>query len=245
MDDIYLYYGRERISNIDKFELTNHTFKTRLNCKLPKCGQYCMPEELFDKIGVEYATKLNKMFRNVQYIAIGDILYWIYCFDMDGLYSFSFIGDNMSAALTERLLISKGYRLGFKRACDANGSRLSKTVGVWFHPESLLLIVLKVPKYGFFITDRCLYYRKFESDKITFETKYVSITDDIIIRVPLIDSYRNNVEDLAWTEIVDISVDEDESDFIMTWADYDANCLFFERGDYKLMLEIMFNALAV
>lgn len=242
MDDIYLYYGKERISNIDKSKLTNHSFKMREKHKLPKCGQYCMPEELFGKIGIEYATKINKMFRNVQYIAVGNILYWVYCLDMEGLQDFYFIGDNVSAVISNRVLTGKGYKLGFKREYDANGYKLSKAVEVWFQPESLLLIVLKIPVYHFFILNRCMYYRKFESEKITNNTKYTSITDDIIIRIPLTDSYHDNDEVLVWPEIIDVSVDEDESGHVMTRADYDANCLLFDQGDYKEMLEIMFNA---
>ena len=241
MDDIYLYYGERGISNIDKSELINHSFKARVDGKLPKCGFYCMPEDLFNEIGIEYASKLNKMFRNVQYIVVGGTLYWVYCFDINGIYGFSFIGTNISMAVASKVLTSNGYELGFKRQFSADGTELSKIVEVWFHPQLLVMIVLKKPVYDFIISDKISYYRKFESDEIICDTKYSAILPDIIIRIPLTNSYQDDDIFLKWSSIIDVSVDEDKTDLILIWDDYEANHLLFDRNVYERMMEIMFN----
>lgn len=241
LDDIYLYYGREKLSNIDKDALHNHLYKTRVNHKLPKLGTYCMPEELFEFIGEEHSNKINKMFRNVQYIIINDKLYWIYCLDINGLYDFSFIGDNMSIYMARSILTSNGYELGFKRKNNSDGTPLSKIVEVWFNPLTLMVVVLKTPVNNFVITNRSLYYRKFEGDEVECNNKYTSLNQDIIIRVPFTDSYCEDDKYINWSSLIDMSVEEDPSDFVLTIKDYTANTLYFNVCDYHKMLVSIFN----
>lgn len=103
------------------------------------------------------------------------------------------------------------------------------------------MIVLKKPVYDFIISDKLSYYRKFESDEIICDTKYSSILPDIIIRVPLTNSYQDDDIFLKWSSVIDVSVDEDKDDYILTVDDYGANHLLFDREDYERMMEIMFN----
>lgn len=266
-DDVYIYYGEELISHVDDYEIRNRIWKSRIDHFAPKDGYYCDPEEFFGcVVGYKHSRSINKNFRNVQYIKTGTKIYWVYCLNMNDLYRFKFIGNNMSIALSRTLLTTHGYELGFKRKKIVDTSlksrlisdqfdkvnvlNLFQTIEVWYNPETLKLFVMKVE--GFNIVERRLYYKKFESEMVcTPFTNKIFDTSDIC--VPLVQEYDEDSKHdwLFWTTIIDMSISltNNESisrpsykpEAILHDVDYTINELFFNKSDYENMLRIIFN----
>ena len=236
-DDTLIYYGCEMFGDIDSFKLRNHIYKARnARVRIPRDGRYCMAEELLWELykidrDSGHMAGLNKNFRNVQYIRCKDQLYWVYCFNMDNLAQFKFIGYNVSYPVLERALSIAGCRMGYiHHVSEYTGAKTE----VWYHPEKLVLAALSFDGEGKLIKRLC-YMRKFEGkDVIKTRDTGCIFKPNTFSNVPLMavgeyDELQSDNSRLWWTGIVSM-VDDiyDDSDIEKySWEEIDG------LGDYK------------
>ena len=241
-DEHYLYYNREKASNISKRDLRNHTWMMRDdNGRLPRTGIYSMPEELFGfdkKLPSEMAKSLNRKFGNVQYIQYGDYIYWIYCIRSIHIYDFKFIGTNMTRKMLHAILESNGYRMGYlHKSIDR------KDVETWYHPDKLYLATFEIDQETNMLERKSVYYKKFEHRRMTYTDKTFALFDKRqFVNVPLIDEY--GCDSLGWSKYVNCTSYLETTSYMkegLTKQDFDFDKEYFDREYYDEMLVNCFN----
>lgn len=252
-EDTIVYYGYSRLCDVDFNELRNHTWKRKSeNGKLPKVGRYALPEELQDAMlldGYGNLNRINKKFRNVQYVQSGGTMYWIYCMRLSNIYRFNFIGDNISPGLVEQLMYLNNFKLGYVHKIDD-----SSYVDLWYNKERLYGVTFEFSD-GFLVNKR-VYFKMFESNKIIITGCTTRVfNEDKYVNVPLVEEgeYEKMEYDmygyLPWSSIINMKgiadIDDDSLNRTLTERDYIIDMKFSNgrvaETDYKEMLEVLFN----
>lgn len=212
-DDTLIYYGCKEFEKVDPLKFRNHLYKARrADGKIPRNGRYCLAGELAEELynidgDGSHVTGLNKNFRNVQYIRCGDMLYWVYCLNMDNLKLFSFIGFNISYPVLNKILSGAGYYMGYiHHISEYTGVRTE----VWYNPDKLVLAVFAFDGSNKLVKKNC-YLRKFEKEHVikTGNTGCM-FENHAISNVPLMaigeyDALQSDNSRLWWTGIVNMA----------------------------------------